>query len=101
MTHADMTQTTIPTDNVPAFTAFASSPSASSAAPTVYWAIGLVRRSRACPKKDGRGDGAGTDRTFTGSSIPGRVTARWGSGHPFASVSRKLDTPQPAGEMAP
>src|SRR5436190_7586153 len=96
-----MTQTTTPRVNSPDFTLSASAPRASKAAATVYWAMGLVRRSRGWDRNAGRGDGGGTERVRIGRFMPGRVISLTGDGSPRVNAARKASRPQPAGETTP
>src|SRR5438067_1602612 len=96
-----MAQKRIPRRSEPSPARAASRPRASSAAAAAYWVIGLARRNRAWEKKAGGDAGGGTARTRKGRVQPGRASSLLGSGSPFASVSRKGNTPQPAGETAP
>ena len=91
----------MPSLNEPPLTRAASLPKASSAAATAYCVMGLVRRSRACARKSGRGEGGGTGLTRSERVRPGRASSLAGSGSSLASASRSGNTPQPAGDTAP
>src|SRR5262245_59831300 len=80
---------------------FSSAPSASRAAKTAYWLIGLVRLSLPCARKDGRVGGGGTGRICRGLFHPGGVSSFVAT---LSVPSRACiigATPQPAGDTAP